>query len=190
MVPPFKVCQFRHTALGCWKSTHVTPKATPLIWSECLVWSVRTMDHWTHFFFEEDVNIDFIYRSMNSLASWLHMNWLMPSSNEMQRLAILLSVHSLKTMVTQERTIGKDLWPLHSPDLSLCNSYLWGSLKGNVYRNNPWMSEQLKSNMQQAMGHISHWIEEHFPECALASGKCIEADDDHFGHSVKRWKCC
>jgi hypothetical protein len=37
--------------------------------------------------------------------------------------------------VFDDRIITTRLWPPRSPDLSVCDFYLWGSLKGNVYRN-------------------------------------------------------
>jgi hypothetical protein len=49
------------------------------------------------------------------------------------------SQHSMGALheIFGERIISQGLWPLHSPDLSVCDFYLWGKLMQNVYRNNP-----------------------------------------------------
>jgi hypothetical protein len=45
--------------------------------------------------------------------------------------------------VFEERIISRRLWPPRSPDLSISNFYLWGNLKGKVYKNNPHSIEAL-----------------------------------------------
>jgi hypothetical protein len=49
------------------------------------------------------------------------------------------SQHSMEALpeIFGERAISRGLWPPRSPDLSVCDFYLWGKLKQNVYRNNP-----------------------------------------------------
>jgi hypothetical protein len=42
-----------------------------------------------------------------------------------------------------DRIISRGLWPPRSPDLSFCDIYLWGNLKGKVYKNNPHSIEAL-----------------------------------------------
>ena len=44
----------------------------------------------------------------------------------------------------QDRIISKNLWPPRSPDLMPANCFLWGLLKGIVYKNTPRTIEQLK----------------------------------------------
>jgi hypothetical protein len=39
--------------------------------------------------------------------------------------------------VCDGRIISTGLWPPRLPDLSVCDFYLWGNLKGKVYRNTP-----------------------------------------------------
>lgn len=43
------------------------------------------------------------------------------------------------------RTIAKDLFPLHSPDLTPADSYWWGYLKDTVYANNQRTLNKLKN---------------------------------------------
>ena len=44
----------------------------------------------------------------------------------------------------QDRIISKYLWPPRSPDLTPADFFLWGLLKGKVYKNTPPTIEQLK----------------------------------------------
>jgi hypothetical protein len=47
--------------------------------------------------------------------------------------------------VFEDRIISRGLWSPRSPDLSFCNFYLWGNLKGKVYKNNPRSIEALQN---------------------------------------------
>ena len=42
-----------------------------------------------------------------------------------------------------------------SSDLSTCDFYLWGNLKGRVYSNNPHTIEELKTNIHNAIAEIT-----------------------------------
>jgi hypothetical protein len=53
-----------------------------------------------------------------------------------------------------DRIIGSDIWPARSPDLNPCDFFFWGSLKGNVYNNNP-RTEELKENIRRETANIS-----------------------------------
>jgi hypothetical protein len=55
--------------------------------------------------------------------------------------------------VALEEIVGKwlishALWPSRSPNLNMCNYYLWGTLKDRVYMNNPQQLQQLKNYIQ------------------------------------------
>lgn len=50
---------------------------------------------------------------------------------------------------------GNMVWPPRSPDLSPLDFYLWGSLKGKVYQNNPTTLSQLKANIEREMAAIT-----------------------------------
>jgi hypothetical protein len=41
--------------------------------------------------------------------------------------------------------------PPRSPDLSTCNFYLWGYLKGEVYETNPHTLDELKENIRNTI---------------------------------------
>jgi hypothetical protein len=47
--------------------------------------------------------------------------------------------------------ISQGLQPACSPDLNYCGFYLWGTLKLNVYVNNPHSLQLLKDNILQEM---------------------------------------
>lgn len=46
-------------------------------------------------------------------------------------------------------------WPARSPDLSPCDFFLWGYLKGKVYQNQPLTIMQLKENIRTEVARIS-----------------------------------
>ena len=50
---------------------------------------------------------------------------------------------------------SKICWPSRSPDLSPCDFYLWGKLKGQVYSNNPQTLEALEANISNAIAAIT-----------------------------------
>jgi hypothetical protein len=71
------------------------------------------------------------------------------------------SQHSMVVLceIFGERIISWGLWPSCSPDLSVCDFYLWGKLKQNMYRNNPRTLEALENEI-----------------------RCFDADWHHFEH--------
>ena len=46
-------------------------------------------------------------------------------------------------------------WPARSPDLNPCDYFLWGYLKGKVFRSNPQTIEELKNNISTEMAAIT-----------------------------------
>ena len=57
--------------------------------------------------------------------------------------------------VFDDRIISRGLWPSRSPDLTVCDYYLWGTLKNRVYRNNPHSIDELKDNIRAELGRIT-----------------------------------
>jgi len=53
------------------------------------------------------------------------------------------------------RVIRHDLWPLHSPDLTLYTFYWWGSLKVKVYKTDPHTLEKIRNNIGHEISTIS-----------------------------------
>ena len=55
----------------------------------------------------------------------------------------------------QDRIISKNLWPPRFPDLTPADSFLWGLLKGKVYKNTPRTMEQLKDSIRQEIQAVN-----------------------------------
>jgi hypothetical protein len=53
-----------------------------------------------------------------------------------------------------DRIISSDIWPARSPDLNLCDFFLWGCLKDKVYNNNPRKEEELKESICREISNI------------------------------------
>ena len=58
--------------------------------------------------------------------------------------------------VFKDRLISKPLWPARSPDLNPLDFYLWGKLKGSVYRNKPSTIDELKAAITASITAITH----------------------------------
>ena len=85
-------------------------------------------------------------------------------------------------MFTEERTISKGLWPPRSPDLSLCDFYLWETLKQKVYANNPHNLDQLKENITNAIRRITKELQTVSANVVKRAQKCIDVNGEHFQH--------
>jgi hypothetical protein len=57
--------------------------------------------------------------------------------------------------VFDERIISTGLWSPRSPDLGVCDFYLWENLKGKVYRNTPRTAEALQNEIRNVVASIS-----------------------------------
>jgi len=55
----------------------------------------------------------------------------------------------------KERIISKNLWPPRSPDLTPADFFIWGLLKGKVYKNTPRTIEKLKGSVRQEIQAIN-----------------------------------
>ena len=51
--------------------------------------------------------------------------------------------------------ISAGVWPSRSTDLTVCDFYLWGNLKGKVYETNPHTLEVLKQNIRNEIVNIT-----------------------------------
>jgi hypothetical protein len=82
----------------------------------------------------------------------------------------------------EDRIISKGLWPPRSPDLKLCDFYLWGKLKSVVYVNNPHDLEALNQNIreeiyniqQSKLRQISWNLFKRIQACLTAEGRHFE----------------
>ena len=64
---------------------------------------------------------------------------------------------SVQTWLTDKfgkNFIDKDSWPERSPDLNICDFFLWGYLKARVYKPLPKNLEDLKENIEREIKNI------------------------------------
>jgi hypothetical protein len=57
--------------------------------------------------------------------------------------------------VFNDRKISTGLWPPTLPVLSVCNFYLWESLKGEMYGNTPHTAEALPNEVRDVIAPVS-----------------------------------
>jgi hypothetical protein len=57
--------------------------------------------------------------------------------------------------VFEDRIISRGLWSPRYPYLSFSEFYLWGNLKGKVYKNNPRSIEALQAEITRVIGFIA-----------------------------------
>jgi hypothetical protein len=96
--------------------------------------------------------------------------------------ALLCTLQHIHDVFT-ERTVTKGLWPPRSPDLSTCDFYLRGCLKGKVYANNPKTLEDLKENIRTEIRRIdTAELHRVYDNMLQRAQKCIDVHGDHFQH--------
>jgi hypothetical protein len=66
------------------------------------------------------------------------------------------------------------LWPYRSPDLDLCNYYLWGKLEDRVYVNISHCLHGLKGNTGREIANISRQTACHVSRNILRCEACLE----------------
>jgi hypothetical protein len=75
------------------------------------------------------------------------------------------------TLLFGQQIISKGLWPPRSPDLSPPDSFLWGYIKSNAYRNSPSnLDETENQHIQHHCLHFNHdsqaSVYEHASSCS------------------------
>lgn len=79
--------------------------------------------------------------------------------------------------------ISHGIWPARSPDLTTPDYYLWGALKGWVYKNNPHNLDELKTPSTQCIGQITPTtLQDVFDNMQRRVQKCLQASGGHFQH--------
>lgn len=85
--------------------------------------------------------------------------------------------------VFEDRIISQGLWPPRSPDLTVCDFYLWGTLKNRVYRNNPHSVDELKNSIRTEILKITEEeLKRVNANFIKRCQECINADGHHFQH--------
>lgn len=81
------------------------------------------------------------------------------------------------------RIISRGIWPARSPDLTPLDYYLWGFLKGNVYKNNVHTIEDLKEAIRITIQEITtDTLQKVFDNMKRRVQSCLEARGGHFQH--------
>jgi len=84
-----------------------------------------------------------------------------------------------------DRVISKGLWAPRSPDLTPPAYFLWGYLKGRVYRNKPRTIDALKANITaEIQAVIADELARTFQNIARRVQSCLDANDGHFQHML------
>jgi hypothetical protein len=85
--------------------------------------------------------------------------------------------------VFNDRIISTGLWPPRSPDLRVCDFYLWGNLKGKVYRNTPSTAETFQNEIRDVVSSISADKFQRVSQGFLLRCKaCLRAASNHSEH--------
>jgi hypothetical protein len=85
--------------------------------------------------------------------------------------------------VFEDRIISRGLWPPRSPDLSFCDFYLWGNLKGNAYKNNPHSIEALQAEITRVIGSIAvDELQKVLHNLFMRCNACLQAEGGQFQH--------
>ena len=83
------------------------------------------------------------------------------------------SMWEIERFFFQDRIISKKLWPPTSPNLTAADFFLWGLLKGTVYKNTPRTIEQLKRRyMPRDSSHQRHHFKEKYSRIWRNAFKC------------------
>ncbi|KYN08431.1 hypothetical protein ALC62_00585 [Cyphomyrmex costatus] len=74
-------------------------------------------------------------------------------------------------------------WPPRSPDLTILDYYLWGTIKDLVYRERPTTAEDMKNRIRQAIQSLdSAEIRRATDDFQRRVTACINARGEHFEH--------
>jgi len=85
----------------------------------------------------------------------------------------------------QDRIISKNLWPPRSPDLKPADFFLWGLLKGKVYKNTPRTIEQLKDATRQEIQAVNvDILGKVFQNLEKYIQVCLDVIGDQFQHRL------
>ena len=85
----------------------------------------------------------------------------------------------------KDRIISKNFWPLRSPNLTPADFFLWGLLKGKVYKNTSRTIEQLKDAIRQEIQAVNADIlGKVFQNLKKRIQVCLDVKGDQFQHRL------
>ena len=86
---------------------------------------------------------------------------------------------------SKDRIISKNLWPPRSPDLTPADFFLWGLLKGKVYKNTPRTIEQLKDAIRKEIQAVNaDTLGKVFQNLEKRIQGCLDVEGDQFEHRL------
>jgi len=85
----------------------------------------------------------------------------------------------------KDRVISKNIWPPRYPDLTPADFFLWGLLKGKVYKNTPRTIEQLKDAIRQKIQAVNvDTLGKVFQNLEKRIQVCLDVKGDQFQHRL------
>jgi len=85
----------------------------------------------------------------------------------------------------QDRIISKNLWPPRSSNLTPADFFLWGLLKGKVYKNTHRTIKQLKDTIRQEIQAINvDTLGKLFQNLEKRIQVCLDVKGDQFQHRL------
>ena len=92
-------------------------------------------------------------------------------------------MREIESFFFQDRIISKSLRPPRSPNLTPANFFLWGLLKGKVYKNTPRTIEQLKDAIRQEIQAVNvDTLGKVFQNLEKQIQVCLDVKGDQFQH--------
>ena len=93
--------------------------------------------------------------------------------------------HARNRKFFKDRIISKNLWPPRPPDLTPAYFFLWGLLKGKLYKNTPRTIEQLKDPIRQEIQGVSiDALGKVFQNLEKRIQVCLDVKGDQFQHRL------
>ena len=85
----------------------------------------------------------------------------------------------------QDRIISKNLWPPRFPDLTHADFFLWGLLKGKVYKNTHRTIEQPEDAIRQEIQAVNFdTLGKVFQNLEKRIQVCLDVKGDQFQHRL------
>ena len=95
------------------------------------------------------------------------------------------SMREIESFFFQDRITSKNLWPPRSPYLTPADFFLWGLLKGKVYKNTPRTIEQLKDAIRQELQAVNvDTLRKVFQNLEKRIQVCLDVKGDQFQHRL------
>jgi hypothetical protein len=165
----------------------ISPTATPQ--PQSVVWcAISEFGVWVPYFFEEDALTVTVTSNRYCAMAENFLQQKMCGFNKMVQQPTHLIVRSEFSEMFPGHVVslrGDIGWPLHSPDLTSCDFFLWGYLKAQVYQHRPQTLEGLKEAITQEVAAILPKMTSRVMEkCRGRLNQCINNEGRHLSEVV------